>query len=258
MARIRTYKTQAVVLKQIPLGEADRIITLCTPNMGLIRAIAKGVRRPKSKLRGHIELLNHISISLNRGRNLDIVSEAESINSFGNLRKNLKRLSIAFYVAEIVLGFSAEESPSTVLYRLLLTALSALEVTDQLELIARYCEIGALSGSGYKPELHSCVDCRSILEPSDHVFSYLKGGILCPSCHNDYGEKLIPVSLNAMKLMRFMQKETLLSTAGLNVSRKLLNEVGQTNRRYIRFIMEKELKTTKFMDLVSNTSPQVK
>jgi len=227
MTRIRTYKTQAVVLKQIPLGEADRIITVCTPNMGLIRAVAKGVRRSKSKLRGHIELLNHISLSLNRGRNLDIVSEAESINSFGNLRNNLKRLSVAFYVAEIVHGFSAEESPNIDLYRLLLTALSALEVADQLDLIVRYCEISALSGSGYKPELHSCVDCRSILEPRDHVFSYLK---------------------------RFMQKETLLNTAGLKVSSKLLNEVAHANRMYIKFIMEKELKTTRFMDLVSNTS----
>ena len=254
MTRIRTYKTQAVVLKQIPLGEADRIITVCTPNMGLIRAVAKGVRRSKSKLRGHIELLNHISISLTRGRNLDIVSEAESINSFGNLRKNLKRLSIAFYIAEIVHGFSAEESPNIDLYRLLLTALSALEVADQIDLIVRYCEISALSSSGYKPELHSCVDCRSILEPRDHVFSYLKGGILCPNCRDEYGKNLIPVSLYAMKLMRFMQKETLLNSAGLKVSSKLLNEVAHANRMYIRFIMEKELKTTRFMDLVSNTS----
>ena len=77
MAIPRIYKTEAIVLRQNSLGEADRIVTLYTPSNGKVRAVARGVRRPKSKLSGHLELLNRVKISLARGRNLDIVSEAE-------------------------------------------------------------------------------------------------------------------------------------------------------------------------------------
>ena len=95
MSRLRTYKTEAVVLKQINLGEADRILTLYTPDQGKVRAVARGVRRPKSKLSGHLELLNQASVSLSYGRNLDSINEAQSIRSFRGIRDDLSRISKA-------------------------------------------------------------------------------------------------------------------------------------------------------------------
>ena len=252
MPRLRTYKTEAVVLKQMSLGEADRILTLYTPDMGLLRAVAKGIRRTKSKFGGHLELLNQVSVSLSRGRNLDIVTEAQGISRFRGLKEDLQSLSKALYIAEMVDGFSAEQLPNHDVYRLLLDVLARLSTTSQPDLLLRYFEMRLLEYSGYRPEFHSCVDCRAILEPGDHFFSPSSGGVLCPNCRPASGHALIPISLNAMKVLRFLQREKFADVEGLKVPRNLLGEVERTLRVYIRFLMEKEMKTAEFMYLVSD------
>ena len=107
--RLRTYKTEGVVLKQMPLGEADRILTILTPDVGKVRAVARGVRRAKSRLGGHLDLLNQVSVSLSKGRSLDAVNEAEAFRSFRVLREDLERVSKALYMAELADGFSVED-----------------------------------------------------------------------------------------------------------------------------------------------------
>ena len=86
MSRLRVYRTEGVVIRQMPLGEADRILTLCSPDMGKVRAVAKGVRRTRSRLGGHLELLNRVSVSVAIGRNLDTISEASAISTFSGIR----------------------------------------------------------------------------------------------------------------------------------------------------------------------------
>jgi len=119
MARPRVYKTEAIVLKRINLGEADNIITLYTPNFGKIRAVAKGVRRPKSKLGGHLDLLTQSALLLAQGQNLDIITQAQSIESFLTLKSDIKRISCAFYIAELVDQFTVEHVENYPIYRLL-------------------------------------------------------------------------------------------------------------------------------------------
>jgi DNA repair protein RecO (recombination protein O) len=96
MSKPRTYQTEAIIIKKVKLGEADRILTVYTPQLGKIRAIAKGVRRPKSKMAGHLELLTHSLVSLARGRNLDTITGCQTINSFLPLKTNLERTASAF------------------------------------------------------------------------------------------------------------------------------------------------------------------
>ena len=90
MQRSRIYKTEAIILKQIPIGEADRIFTLFTANLGKIKAVAKGVRKPKSRIGGHLEPLSHCSLMIARGRNLDIISSAETLNSFPKVKEHFE------------------------------------------------------------------------------------------------------------------------------------------------------------------------
>ena len=255
MVRSRTYKTEGVVLKQIPLGEADRILTLYTPDMGKVRAVAKGVRRTKSKLGGNLELLSYASVSVAQGRNLDVVTEAVLIQSFRGFREDLPRLSRAIYIAELVDSFSVEHSASYAVFKLLLDALGWLETTEEPDLLLRHLEIHLLDHSGYRPELYSCVDCRSRLEPMDHPFDTPGGGVLCPKCRVKSGRTLILVSLNAMKVLRFLQREQDFSrVAGLRVSPSLLSEVERLLRAYIRFLVEREIKSAAFVNLVSSSS----
>lgn len=254
MPRPRNYKTEAVVLRQMSLGEADRILTLYTPDMGKLRTVAKGIRRAKSRLSGHLELLNCVSISLSQGRNLDVITEVQAIQSFRGFRDDLQLLSRALYVAELVDRFSIERSPNYEVYRLLLETLTWLEQAGQSDLLLRHFEMRLLEYSGYKPELHACVECRSKLEPGDHYFSSAVGGVLCPACRVKSDDAMIPVTLNAMKVLRFLQRDADYAGASkLNVPSKLQAEIERLLHAYVRFLVERELKSAEFMSLVSSS-----
>lgn len=252
MSRPRTYKTEAVVLKQTPLGEADRILTLYTPDVGKVRAVARGVRRPKSKLSGHLDLLNQATVSLSYGRSLDAINEAQSIRSFRGIREDLQRISRAIYMAELVDSFTIENSGNHQLYLLLVDSLAWLERTDNTDLLLRYFELHLLNASGYRPELVACVECRTTLEPGDHLFSVSAGGVLCPECRVGSEEALVPISLNAMKVLRFLQREPGFANVDeFKVSADLLAVLERLNRVYIRYLIERDLKSAEFMNLVS-------
>ena len=253
MAPPHTYKTEAVVLKQTSLGEADRILTLYTPDLGKVRAVARGVRRPKSKLSGHLELLNQVSVSLSYGRNLDSINEAQSIRSFRGFRDDLQRISKAIYMAELVDGFSIENSGNHQLYLLFVDSLSWLERTDNTDLLLRHFELQLLAASGYRPELVNCVECRGRLEPGDHLFASSSGGVLCPDCRTGSEQALIPISLNAMKVLRFLQREEgFAKVDGFSVPADLLAALERLNRVYIRYLTDRDLKSAEFMNLISS------
>ncbi len=255
MVRPRTYKTEAVALRQIPLGEADRILTIYTPDMGKLRVVAKGIRRTKSRLGGHLELLNCVSVSLSQGRNLDVITEAQVIQSFRGFRDDLRLLSRALYVAELVDRFSDERSPNYEVYLLLLEVLSWLEQAGQSDLLLRHFELHLLEYSGYRPELRACVECRVMLEPGDHYFSSAVGGVLCPDCRVKSDDALILISLNAMKVLRFLQRDAdCTGAAELKVSSRLQAEIERLLHAYVRFLVERELKSAEFMSLVSSVA----
>ena len=254
MARPRTYKTEGVVLRQMPLGEADRILTLCTPDEGKLRAVAKGVRRTKSRLGGHLDQLMHVGVSLSVGRSLDIINEAETLHSFRLLREDLSRLSAGVYLAELVDAFSVEQAPNRQLYGLLVETLGRLDAGDGPKALLRYFELRLLRLSGFGPELHRCVECSTELEPADHTYSCVKGGVLCPDCRVHSGAVLLPLPLNAMKVLRFFEREPLRSAASLSASGPVLAEVQRLLGAYIRHVLEREVKSADFMRLVESTS----
>ena len=156
MSRPRTYRTEAVVLRQTTLGEADRILTLYTPDAGKVRAVAKGVRRQKSRLRGHLELLTRVSVSISTGRSLDIVAEAQTIEAFRKVTEDLERLTRGLYIAELTDGFTVEHSSNEPVYRLLVETLERLSTTDRPTLLTRRFEALLLGYSGFGPELYGC------------------------------------------------------------------------------------------------------
>ena len=102
MPQPRVYKTQAVVLRQRKLGEADKIVTLYCSHLGKVDGVAKGIRRTKSRLAGHLEPLTFGSYLLAEGRNLDVITQAETIDAFPKIRGDLHRLSLGIYCTELV------------------------------------------------------------------------------------------------------------------------------------------------------------
>ena len=253
MSRVRTYRTEGVVIRQMPLGEADRILTLCSPDMGKVRAVAKGVRRTKSRLGGHLELLNRASVSVAIGRNLDTISEAYAISTFGDIRGDLKRVSRGLYVAELVDCFSFEGNGNQAIYSLLLGTLHSLERGTNLDMLMRWFEMRLLDCSGYLPELVHCVECREWLEPADHLFACESGGALCPNCRVSSEGALLPLPMNTMKTLRFVQRETSFDKLeSLSVTPSILNDMERLMRSYIRHIVEREVRSADFVSMTTS------
>ena len=247
MAKPRVYKTEAIVLKRANLGEADIIITLYTPNLGKIRAVAKGARRPKSKLGGHLDLLSQSSLLLAQGQNLDIVTQSQMIESFLALRTDLWRTSCAMYVAELVDQFTPEQVENYAFYKLLQTTLQWLCESRNIELVLRYFELQLLKHLGYQPELNQCVVCRAPLAQQGNLFSASAGGTLCSNCVR--GESQVrPISTDAIKVLRFLLSSEPASVSRLRIGSDLSLELEQSMRVYIRYVLEQEVKSVGFLD----------
>lgn len=131
----RTYKTEGIVLKRVNLGEADRILTIYTKHYGKIRALAKGVRKLTSRKGGNVELFNHLVLFLVKGRDLDIISEVQLLNSFRSWRKDLNKIGLAYYFCELVDKLTPEGQADKAVFELLRESLGRIDKETPSELI---------------------------------------------------------------------------------------------------------------------------
>ncbi len=223
MRQQRSYSTEGIILKHTDLGEADRILTLFTPHKGKVRVVAKGVRRPISKKTGHLELLCRSQLHVALGRNLDIVTQAQSIENFSHLRTDLWHMTCGFYLAELIERFIEDDTVHLDVYNLLLDALRCLDTDaqqlheqraqgivvdatrehDRTRLLMRYFEVHLLSFVGYEPVLRTCAHCNTELRPEENGFTPTLGGALCPNCSHLWTQAL---SMNALKVLRLLQR----------------------------------------------------
>ena len=228
----RNYVVDAVVMKHRPIGEADRLITFYTNTMGKVNAVARSARKPGSKFGGSLDLLNHVRVSLARGRSLDHVSESDVINSHREIKKNLDRMAQAIYVMELVDTFGEDRSAN-------------------LDFETLKFEMKLLRSTGFVPEFLVCVACRSNLPPESHLFDSNSGGVLCEDCRHDVAAQTQMISINAMKILRNLQRNRYEGSGSVELSAEVSVELKSLMQMYLRFTAEKDLKTTRFMDLVS-------
>jgi len=247
MTKPRTYQTEAIIIKKIKLGEADRILTLYTPHLGKIRAVARGVRRPRSKLAGHLELLTHSLVSLARGRNLDTITGSQTINSFLPLKSDLQLTSYGLYATELVDLFTAEHIENYPLFQLLLGTLHCLCHGGDNELALRYFELHLLNEVGYRPQLQQCVSCHQALEPTTNSFCSAVGGVLCPVCSQSQ-PLTHPVSVDALKVLRFLQSSDYNIVVKLKMNPELSHQLEVVMRDYLKYLLEREIKSAVWLD----------
>jgi len=242
-----TYKTEAIVLKHADLGEADRILTLCTSNLGKLRAVVKGARRTTSKLAGHVEPLTHCSMMLVRGRQMDIVSQSQTIESFLPIRNDLWLTAQALYLVELTDVFTSEATENYPVYKLLLDALHHLSRIRHVTLLFRYFELQLVGHVGYQPQLRQCLNCQLPLEPVQNLFSPSGGGVLCPNCAHT--EPVIqPISVNTLKVLRLLQRGDWATASRLRLNPDLSRELERVIQGYARYLLEREIKSTSFLD----------
>jgi len=243
----RVYNTEAIVLRQRKLGEADKIITLYTPNYGKLEAVAKGVRRSKSRLAGHLEVLTYTSAMLAQGRNLDVVTQAQAIEVFAPLREDLHRLSRALYTAELVDRFSPEGAEGYHIFQLLLATLRRLAEGVRADVAVRYFEMQLLHLAGFQPQLHHCLGCQRPLAPVPNCFSPAAGGALCPSCGSGAVSSR-PLSVSGLKVMRLLQRGGFGDVLRVRIGPTLAQEVEFHLRAYLIHVLERDVRSTAFID----------
>jgi DNA repair protein RecO (recombination protein O) len=187
------YRDEGVVLRAQKLGEADRIVTVLTRKHGKVRAVAKGVRRTKSKFGSRLEPFSHVDLQLYTGRNLDIVSQAESIRSY-----DYPAYTAGTAVLETADRLTSEEKePSLRLFLLVIGALRALaDRTHPAGLVLDAFLLRAMSVAGWEPALSDCARCA---EPGPHRhFSVPAGGTVCPSCRPTGSAMPNPVTIELL------------------------------------------------------------
>ncbi|HWC14990.1 MAG TPA: DNA repair protein RecO [Actinomycetota bacterium] len=176
------YEDEAVVLKTIKLGEADRIVTLMTRRNGKVRAVAKGVRKTKSRFGGRLEPFTRVELMLYRGRkDLDTITSADILTSFDSVRKDYARLTSAAALAEIVDKLTPDREAALPTYALLIGGLEALAGGDRTTIVPAFLA-KLLSVCGYHPELGSCAGCG---EARVAGFSPSLGGVVCEDCYEE-------------------------------------------------------------------------
>ncbi len=242
----RLYKTEGVVLKRLYLGEADAILTLCTPEGGKVRAVARGVRRPRSRLAGHLEPLTRLTLMLAEGRSLDVVSGCQTLDSFPAMRCDLWLLSCGLYAAELADRLSAEGAENRRLYHLLVNALGLLDSGVDPALVLRHFEFHSLSCCGYLPEVWVCARCHRRLEAVTNYFSPAAAGLLCPDCRGREGLDR-PASVDAVKVLRYLARHEGSGMARLKLKAPLAREIEDLLQGYVTHVLDREVASARWL-----------
>ena len=255
MARPRSFQCEGLVLKSVPMGEAGLLVTLYTKEAGKLRVVVRGARKPTSKLVGHLEPLNlvHLSLASSKPGGIDTVTQAQMIESHASLKGDLHDISRSIYLMELADGFGAEGSPNQELYCLLLNTLSALRDNSEPELTLRYFELHLLKCTGFMPELYHCVNCRRDLAPGRHRYSPDLGGALCPEC-TPAGPRIMHLSLQALKVLRFMDRTSLSEPSQLRISSDLQEELKEILSATLKYWLDREIRSKRFLEHLEHSA----
>ena len=238
--RDRLYTTEAIVLTRRDYGEADRILDLYTVRHGRISAIAKGARKPESRNGRSLDLLNRVTIQLYRGRNLDTVRGVETLATHPGFRIDLDAFGHACYLAEVVRAMTHDHEPNEQVFTLLAETLSLLSDGIDPWPLTRYFEYALLQASGFQAQLYACPSCREELTAQTNAFSVREGGVVCPRCRvND--PRSVPLSVNAQKYLRTMQREGLRRVLGLKLDHESRVQVQRALMEYLQHLSERPL-----------------
>jgi DNA repair protein RecO (recombination protein O) len=253
VTRQRLYRTPAVVLKRMDLGEADRIVTLFSRDEGKIRAVAKGARRTTSRSAGHLEPFTLTDVLFAVGRELDVISQADTLEAFRTIREDLQLTTHAYYLAELVDLLTEDHLENRAVFDVLVDGLHHLAANSadvKLVLVAFHLEL--LDALGYRPELRECVSCRAQIEPDRNHFSALLGGVLCPPCgHKEATARDLGTS--ALKLLRFVQLTR--GEKAVNAPPHVTREAEALLRDYAEHLVERRLRSPALIARVQEAGP---
>ncbi len=243
------YKSKGIVLRSYKLGEADKIIVIFSSWHGKIKAVAKGIRRTKSKFGSRLEPFTYVDLLLYKGRELDIITQAEIITSFKEIRGDLDKVKHGFVMLELIDKVGQEREQSQESFSLLLNSLEVLKTANNnYTLILIMSELGLMSVIGFRPHLQGCVSCNRSILLKTNVFSLRLGGFLCADCRAEDPGSLV-LSEETIRILSKMFEMPLVSWQGYDISPKVNAELLKLTERYVAYHLDRSLKSSRLLEL---------
>ena len=184
---MNNFVTDAINLKSYNLSESDKIIVMYSKDKGLIKGVAKGVKKPKSKLGARMDLLVANKLMLYKGKSLDRICQADVLNTFNKTRRDMDKIFYSFYIREVVSNFGVEDDPcSSEVYELLYKALEKISDAENkvgiLIAVIKF-QLKMMQISGFGIEFETCLGCGCHLDEENMYFSAQTGGVVCAKCN---------------------------------------------------------------------------
>ena len=212
---MHNFVTDAINLKSYNLSESDKIVVMYSKDKGLIKGVAKGVKKPKSKLGARMDLLVANKLMLYKGKSMDRICQADVLNTFNKTRRDMDKIFYSMYVSEIVNSFGVEDDPcSKEIYELLYKTLEHIsEAQNKTEMLLACLkfQLKMMQISGFGIELDTCLCCKNQINEDNMFFSSNMGGVVCTHCNELHNIKTsihrkIRDFLNTLVLSDFDEK----------------------------------------------------
>jgi DNA repair protein RecO (recombination protein O) len=242
---MRLYKVAAVVLRARDCGGGDKLLTLYSREYGKMKVMAHGVAKPYSRKRGAVQPFVFSKFLLRRGRELDTVSQCEAVETFSFLGAGLGKLAAASYLAELVDAFTAEWVPGGELFTLFRDTLRLMGDQDNA-LLLRSFEIKIAGLTGYRPVLDACAGCHRPVD-GEIFFSPEQGGVLCAGCGSGVSGAF-SCNRGLVEVLKTLLSWQPARLHQLKVEPRVKNRIKQILFEYLRYHMERDLKSTALMN----------
>ncbi|RJQ51747.1 MAG: DNA repair protein RecO [Actinobacteria bacterium] len=242
----RSYRTKAIVLKAHKYGEADNILSLLSPEGGRIGAIAKGIRKTKSRFGGRLQPFSHVDLMLHPGRGLHTVTGVESIEPFEEIRADYDRLTHGSAMLDLLDRVAMEGHADERMFGLAVASLRALAgAREGFERILAAFELKLMAIIGYRPYLDGCVLCGTEAE-GGRGFSSRAGGVVCESCRPAEGMAL-PIRSGTVSYMRALLESKMGELDDIEADPACSRELEQVVRPFIAYHVQSRLKGREFL-----------
>jgi DNA repair protein RecO (recombination protein O) len=250
MERPHSFRVDAVVLRHYDYGEADRILNIYTRQLGKTRALVKGARKVTSRKAGHLEPFTHVKLQLASGRDLLLVTQADTVEAYLPLGEDLMLMGQASYVIELIDRLTYDDgTENPTVFRLLTDTLARLSSKSDPWLVIRYYEMRLLDNLGFRPQLFKCANCGREILAENQFFSYSAGGVICPNCGQGLPH-LARISVEALKYLRHFQRSSYAEASRARPSSEIQTETENLMQGYFTYLLERELNTPGFIKRV--------
>ncbi|CFY00653.1 Recombination protein O, RecO [Syntrophomonas zehnderi OL-4] len=242
------YQSRGVILKSRDFKDSDKLLSIFTEKDGKVKAIAKGVKKPKSSLRSCVQPFCHSFLYLNRGREMDLITQGRLLDFYGNSRQDLERALHCLYLMELLDKSLLEHVPLPGLYHTLINVLKAINEQELNPLYIRYFETQLLVHLGYQPVLRHCVKCGQQLDKKI-FFDLAEGGLTCLSCSRENEYQMV-FSGETLGLLRFMTEGNLQAVNRIKASPAGLKQLELFLEKYLEYHLDRRFKTKNTISLM--------